>query len=573
MQKRSHRMRPAGEEFARRGLRIAAALAIWAAVLTVFMPPPVARAAARLATWGFYVSYDPSSLMSLSGHVRQLDVVVPDYFTVQADGSVSGNDDPRVDRIVRDAGKRLFPLVQNGARYAALDPFLASPAARAATAALLADLVARYGYDGLTLDFEGISPDDRESLTAFIHAVAAALHERGRALAVAIPARSGDLSSGWAGAYDYAAIAGVADRCILMAYAFRTAASREPGPASPLSWIEDVADYAVTRIPANQLLLGVGLWGYDWTVGGQSRAQALRYDQVISLIQAHGGSPSFDTASATAVYRYQQGGQVHEVWYEDATALQEKVAVASRDGLAGIALWRLGQEPPELWASLAAPVRADFAIPSGWFFSETGPGNGLGYRVTDADGVRFWSEFQRLGGVATLGYPSSRRFVGADGLVYQVFQRGILQWRPELGSAVLVNTFDELSAAGQDARLAELGIPSPIRDDGSNGNWLRARDTRLAWLTNPAIASFFRANPNPRAISFWNVDRSIELYGLPTSYPVRSGPFVVQRFQRISLQLWVEAIPGMPPPGSVVGILGGDLYKQAGLIPPGATEP
>src|SRR5579875_4059276 len=113
MQKRSHRMRPAGEEFARRGLRIAAALAIWAAVLTVFMPPPVARAAARLATWGFYVSYDPSSLMSLSGHVRQLDVVVPDYFTVQADGSVSGNDDPRVDRIVRDAGKRLFPLVQN----------------------------------------------------------------------------------------------------------------------------------------------------------------------------------------------------------------------------------------------------------------------------------------------------------------------------------------------------------------------------------------------------------------------------------------------------------------------------
>jgi hypothetical protein len=196
----------------------------------------------------------------------------------------------------------------------------------------------------------------------------------------------------------------------------------------------------------------------------------------------------------------------------------------------------------------------------------------LGFRVVD-DGARFWSEFRRLGGVATLGFPISQPYVGTDGFTYQAFQRGILQWRPELGIAYLANTYDMLSAARQDAILASMGIPVPIGNDGSNGDWSRARQTRLEWLTEPAITAKFLANPNPAAIAAWDVSRSIELYGLPTSMPTRSGPFVVQRFQRLSLQLWLDNVPGMPPPGSVVGILGGDFLKKAGIIPAAATEP
>lgn len=237
-----------------------------------------------------------------------------------------------------------------------------------------------------------------------------------------------------------------------------------------------------------------------------------------------------------------------------------------------------------LMAASAVPALADngpdYAISGGRFFTETGGGGGNGYAVrdagTDANGhtVRFWREFQRLGGVPTLGYPIGEPYVGSDGFIYQPFQRAVLQWRPELDLAFLSNTFEILSNNGKDSWLLTVkGVPMPIVDDGSNGNFSKAVTTRLGWLTNPAIKAKFLANPNPGGIVGWSVDRSIALYGLPMSLPEKHGPFISQRFQRISFQLWTDSVPGMPPPGSVVGILGGSLLNEAGLLPTSSTQP
>ena len=153
-------------------------------------------------------------------------------------------------------------------------------------------------------------------------------------------------------------------------------------------------------------------------------------------------------------------------------------------------------------------------------------------------------------------------------------QGALLQWRPEVGGAYLANTFEILEQAGLDDWLFHAkGIPRPIQDDGSGGDWNKAREARLSWLTNEQIRAKYLANPNPARIASWNVDRAIELYGLPMSRPERHGPFISQRFQRITLQLWVDDVEGMPAPGMVVRVLGGDLLKDAGLLPPQAFVP
>ena len=200
--------------------------------------------------------------------------------------------------------------------------------------------------------------------------------------------------------------------------------------------------------------------------------------------------------------------------------------------------------------------------------------SGIDFDVTNAYGVLFADEFQRLGAVDTLGYPASFRFQGEDGFIYQLTQGALLQWRPEVGGAYLANTFEILEQAGLDDWLFHArGVPRPIQDDGSGGDWNKAREARLSWLTNEQIRAKYLANPNPARIASWSVDRAIELYGLPMSRPERHGPFISQRFQRITLQLWVDDVEGMPAPGMVVRVLGGDLLKDAGLLPPQAFVP
>lgn len=201
---------------------------------------------------------------------------------------------------------------------------------------------------------------------------------------------------------------------------------------------------------------------------------------------------------------------------------------------------------------------------TGAFFTEAGGGRG-GYAITDEGGIGFWTSFQALGGVAALGYPVSHRFQ-REGYVYQATQVGLLQWRPELGRAVLANTFDWLSEAGYDDwLLSTAGIPWPVQDDGAQGDWHRAREIRLSWLTDRAIRQAY--------LTPGSVEAAIDRYGLPTSRPERHGPFVVQRFQRIAFQHWVEAVPGMPPRGSVTPMLAGELLRQLGLLPAEAARP
>ena len=196
------------------------------------------------------------------------------------------------------------------------------------------------------------------------------------------------------------------------------------------------------------------------------------------------------------------------------------------------------------------------------------------YEVTNDRGILFADEFDRLGGAHTLGYPASYRFRLDDGFVYQVTQGALLQWRPEVKRAWLGNTFEMLEHAGLDHWLLDTkGVPLPIKDDGSDGDWERAKEIRLAWLTNDKIKAHFLANPNPSEITSWSEDRAIELYGLPMSYPEKHGPFITQRFQRVAFQLWVEKVAGMPEPGTVVRVLGGDLLKEACLIPSYALSP
>lgn len=208
-------------------------------------------------------------------------------------------------------------------------------------------------------------------------------------------------------------------------------------------------------------------------------------------------------------------------------------------------------------AGLTGPATVEAAGPApSRFFPQTG------FFLRNRDNVSFLAEFERLGGIERMGYPVSRVFQ-ASGFSYQAFQRGVLQWRPESNAATVANTMDQLHDSGKDDWLLTRGIPRHYtKEDGSGGDFNKAKEIRASWLTEPRIKQTYLGVPDP-----------LGFYGLPTSLPERYGPFVAQRFQRGVLQLWLDDVPGMPRPGEVVGVLAGDLAIEAKLLGPEQLKP
>ena len=208
-----------------------------------------------------------------------------------------------------------------------------------------------------------------------------------------------------------------------------------------------------------------------------------------------------------------------------------------------------------------ASAQDDFAIAGGRFYTQTGGGAGLGFTVTDADDIPFWSTFQEGGGVAQFGYPISRRWQEGP-LTYQAFQRAVLQWQPERGM-FYVNIYDQLSSLGHDEWLRETqSVPYPQafpEDAGASFDVVAQNHLELLEL-NPAIKAAWYANP-----------RWLSMYGLPVAYE-DYGVLRVLRAQRTVLQQWVNEAPWAAA-GSVTLSLGGDHFKQAGLIPRVAAMP
>lgn len=206
------------------------------------------------------------------------------------------------------------------------------------------------------------------------------------------------------------------------------------------------------------------------------------------------------------------------------------------------------------------PGLAEFAIPGGRFYTQTGQGQG-GFAVVDDAQARFWTEFQRLGGLPNVGYPISQRYV-KDGFITQAFQKLILQWRIDVGQAYPVNVFDELSKSGKDGILREMrSTPLPLDGFDTPGD-------SFAQITAKRQA-LLDANAALRA-RYFSVADPLSAFGLPTSRVEDMGNHFAIRTQRAVFQQWKVAVPWAAA-GEVTIANGGDIAKELGYITTGLT--
>lgn len=200
------------------------------------------------------------------------------------------------------------------------------------------------GFEGVDIDFEYILPGDRVAFAEFVAAVRRSINALGFPVSVALAPKTSDNQKGllYEGK-DYALLGEAADYVLLMTYEWGYTYST-PMAVAPVDKVRRVVEYALTRIPAAKIDLGVPNYGYDWPlpyVSGTTRATSIGNLTARNRAVENGAAIRFDETAQTPWYTYEKDGVAHEVWFEDVRSYRAKFALVSEYGLRGIGFWQL----------------------------------------------------------------------------------------------------------------------------------------------------------------------------------------------------------------------------------------
>ena len=143
-----------------------------------------------------------------------------------------------------------------------------------------------------------------------------------------------------------------ADYVLLMTYEWGYTYG-PPMAVAPLPNVRRVLDYAVTEIPPEKICLGIPNYGYDWPLPyrqGETQAQSLSNQEAVAAAVAYGAAIQYDETAQSPWFRYTAAdGAIHEVWFEDARSISEKLRLIRLYGLHGAGYWNLDRPfPPGL---------------------------------------------------------------------------------------------------------------------------------------------------------------------------------------------------------------------------------
>lgn len=216
------------------------------------------------------------------------------------------------------------------------------------------------GFEGVDIDFEYILAKDRIPFADFVREVRAAVNALGYPVSVALAPKTSDSQPGllYEGK-DYALLGEAADYVLLMTYEWGYTYG-PPMAVAPINKVRQVVEYALTRIPAEKIHLGIPNYGYDWTlpfVQGTSKAVTIGNVQAAEIAAAQGAPILFNETAQTPYFTYTQDGLEHEVWFEDVRSLSAKFDLVKEYRLRGMSYWQIMRLFRANWLLLADTFR------------------------------------------------------------------------------------------------------------------------------------------------------------------------------------------------------------------------
>ena len=291
-----------------------------------------------------------NTLESYVSNARGMNVIVPTWFNVvSGDGtytSLASRD--YVDK-AHDMGLKVWAMVENVSTEESVKnlntkTLMSSTSTRKKLIEKLMNEADTYGFDGFNLDFESLKAEAGPHYVQFIREMSVACRNKGLVLSV-----DNYVPSSYTAFYNRREQGIVADYVIVMGYDEHYAGG-EAGSVSSIPYVREGIENTLKEVPKEKVINAVPFYTRVWTVNeGKTSSKAYGISDARQWVEENQVELSWDKLLGQYYGETVSGSGQQYIWMEEEDSMKLKIDLIKEFDLAGVACWKLGFEPADIW--------------------------------------------------------------------------------------------------------------------------------------------------------------------------------------------------------------------------------
>lgn len=307
----------------------------------ITMDEPVTLAWHQLTSAEGNASFD-----NLIANTKGVNVISPTWYELtDNEGNFRSLADAGYVKKAHGKGLKVWALINNFSKDVNTEILLSKTTTRRKLIESLMAEAEKYGFDGINLDFEGIKEEAGVHYIEFIRELSISCREKGLVLSVDnyVPMAGNKF-------YNRKEQGIVADYVIIMGYDEHYPGG-DSGSVASIGYVENGVKDTLLEVPKEKVILAIPFYTRVWTEdeSGKTTASSIGIANAKKWISENKVELNWLDESGQYYGEIKTSDGLKKIWLEEERSIGLKMNVIKQHNLAGVACWKLGFEPAELW--------------------------------------------------------------------------------------------------------------------------------------------------------------------------------------------------------------------------------
>lgn len=278
-----------------------------------------------------------------------VNVLAPTWYSVtDSSGSMSCYASAGLVNKMHQRGTDVWALVSDFDTNVDFAALYSSKKARTNMVNTLINDAAKYGFDGINLDFENIKSAYAKDYLQFVRELSIECERKGLVLST-----DNYKPEAYNRCYNLKEQSRFVDYVIVMAYDEHYAGT-DAGSVASLPFVKEAVEDTVQLVGKEHVIAGIPFYTRIWTTtDGNTTSRAVGMQAAVDQLNSDGQVALWNDDCGQYVASYTVGNSTRQIWFEEEKSIEAKMQIIQENNVAGVAGWKLGLEKSSVWSVIS----------------------------------------------------------------------------------------------------------------------------------------------------------------------------------------------------------------------------